>query len=76
MPNPQFDDYPELGWLKSLFRKRNFLQYWLNGELQTAWVCNFYEKSERCIVYQDYVTKQATIVKSDHPIVYTLTETR
>lgn len=69
-------DVPELSWLKRLFRRRSLLTYYLQDQRYQVWVCNFYEKNDRCIIYQDYATKQATVIKSDQPLVYTLTESR
>ncbi len=66
-------EIPRLGWLARLFRSRFLLQYWLNDELYTVWVSAFKEKADNCIIYQDYGTKKATIIKSDRPITYTLT---
>lgn len=67
-------DLPELGWLKRLFRRRSLLTYYLRDQRHQVWVCNFYEKTDHCIVYQEYASKQATVVKSDQPIIYTLSE--
>jgi len=64
---------PKLGWLASMFRSRFLLQYWLNNQLHQVWVSGFREKSESCIIYQDYATKKTSIIKSDRPITYTLT---
>ena len=36
----------------------------------------FQEKADNCIIYQDYVTKKVTVVKSDRPITYTITEVK
>ena len=69
-------DAPELPWYKRLFRGRMLLQYWLGGVLQKVWVADFHEKDERTIIYLDYVTKKKTIIRSDAPIAYTLTEIR
>ena len=69
-------ELPQLGWLAKLFRSRFLLQYWLNGELHSVWVSAFKEKADNCIVYQDYATKNATIIKSDRPITYTLTSAK
>ena len=66
-------ELPQLGWFSRLFRSRFLLQYWLNGEITQVWVAKFQEKNDRCIIYQDYGTKRATIIKSDLPITYTLT---
>ena len=66
-------EIPHLGWFSRMFRKRFLLQYWLNGELNQVWVSKFQEKNDRCIIYQDYGTKRATIIKSDSAITYTLT---
>lgn len=69
-------EIPELGWIKRLFRSRSLLTYWLDGKTHQVWICNFYEKNDTCIIYQDYATKQRTIIKSDRPIIYTITETK
>jgi hypothetical protein len=74
MTNLDPNDLPELSWWKRIFRSRSLLQYWLGKELRQAWVMRFEEKSDNCIIYQDYVTKKVTVVKSNHPITYTLTE--
>lgn len=66
-------EIPRLSWLARLFRSRFLLQYWLNDEFYQVWVSRFQEKSDCCIVYQDYATKKATIIKSDRAITYTLT---
>ena len=70
------NDIPELAWWKRLFRSRSYLQYWLGNEIRTAWVMRFEEKNDQCIIYQDYATKKITVIKSDRPITYTITEVR
>ena len=69
-------DAPHLPWYKRLFRGRMLLQYWLGGELQRVWISDFHEKDERTIMYLDYVTKKKTVIRSDAPIAYTLTEVK
>ena len=70
------DSAPDLPWYKRLFRGRLFLQYWLGNELQQVWISDFHEKDERTIMYLDYVTRKKTIIRSDGPIAYTLTEVK
>ena len=72
--NSPANDIPDVGWWRGLFRSRSFLQYWLGNEIRQAWVMRFEEKADNCIVYQDYITKKITVIKSDRPITYTLTE--
>jgi hypothetical protein len=63
----------DVGFWARIFRSRSFLQYWQGQQLISVYVTDFKEKSDNCIVFQDYVTKKTTIVKSDRPINYTLT---
>lgn len=63
----------DVGFWARVFRSRSFLQYWQGNQLISVYVTDFKEKSDNCIVFQDYVTKKTTIVKSDRPINYTLT---
>lgn len=70
----QLNDPPQLPWYKRLFRGKSLLQYWLAGELNQVWVADFHEQDERTIMYLDYETKKKTIIKSDVPITYRLTE--
>jgi hypothetical protein len=74
MSSPTPNDIPDLAWWQRIFRSRSLLQYWLGGELRQIWVMRFEEKTDNCIIYQDYSTKKVTVVKSNHPITYTLTE--
>lgn len=67
------NDPTDVGFWKRIFRSRCLLQYWLNGQLYSIYVTEFKEKSDRCIIYRDYVTRATTIIKSDAPITYTLT---
>ena len=67
------NDPSDAGFWTRIFRSRCFLQYWLHDKLYSVYVTEFKEKSDNCIVYKDYVTKQITMIKSDGPINYTLT---
>lgn len=75
-PLSNLPEIPELGWIKRLFRTRSLLTYWLDGKIHQVWICNFFEKNDTCIIYQDYASKKRTIVKSDRPIIYTISETK
>ena len=67
------NDPTGVGFWARIFRSRCLLQYWLGHKMYSVYVTNFKEKSDTCIVYDDYVTKRTTVIKSDRPITYTLT---
>jgi len=64
----------ELSWWAKLFRTKAKLTYWLNSDVFVVEVCHFTEKSPECIVFKDYYTKKAIMVKHTRPITYVLEE--
>lgn len=66
----------KLSWLARLFRKKVKLTYWLGSDAYVHEICDFDEKSENCIIFKDYYTKNSTVVKYDHPIIYILEQVK
>jgi len=62
----------KLSWFARLFRKHAKLTYWLGDDAYTAEICHFSERTPDCIVFKDYVTQKATVVRYHTPIVYVL----
>ncbi len=68
------DEIRELNWWSKLFRKKAKLTYWLDTNVYVVEICDFTEKSAECIVFKDYYTKKAIMVKHNVPITYVLEE--
>lgn len=66
------DDVKELNWWQKLFRKRAKLTYWLADKVFVVEVCDFTEKQPECIVFKEYYSKKAIMVKHNSPITYVL----
>jgi hypothetical protein len=66
----------DLNWWQKLFRRKAKLTYWLNTQVYVIEVCDFTEKTPECIVFKDYYTKKAVMVKHNVPITYVLEETK
>ena len=62
----------KVSWLTRLFRKKVRLTYWLGDNAYTVEICGFTERAPDCIQFKDYYTKNVTVVKYNHPIVYVL----
>jgi len=63
-----------LNWWQKLLRRRAKLTYWLGTQVYVTEVCDFTEKSPECIIFKDYYTKKAIMVKHNIPITYVLEE--
>jgi len=64
----------DLNWWQKLLRKKAKLTYWLGTQVFVVEVCDFTEKSPDCIVFKDYYTKKAIMVKHSSAITYVLEE--
>jgi hypothetical protein len=68
------EEVKELNWWQKLFRKKAKLTYWLGTTVYVIEVCDFTEKTPECIVFKEYFTKKAVMVKHNMPITYVLEE--
>lgn len=65
---------PWLPWHQRIMRERHYLEYWLQGQAHSQWVCRWREISDLCLEFEDYVTQRVTTIKSDVPVVYRVTK--
>ena len=63
-----------VSWWAKLFRAKSKLTYWIDGNVFVVEVSKFTEKKENCIVFLDYYSQKAIMVKHDKPISYVLEE--
>jgi hypothetical protein len=71
--NPTQNSAPWLPWHKRITRERCYLEYWLQNQHHSQWVCVFREISDHSIQFEDYVSRRETTIKSDQPVVYRVT---
>jgi len=70
------NEVKEINWWQKFLRKKAKLTYWLGSQVYVIEVCDFTEKSPECIVFKDYYTKKAIMVKHNIPITYVLEEVK
>ena len=68
------DGAKKVSWWARLFRAKSKLTYWIDGSVFIVEISKFTEKKENCIVFLDYYSQKAIMVKHDKPISYVLEE--
>jgi hypothetical protein len=68
------DGAKKVSWWARLFRAKSKLTYWIDGSVFIVEISKFTEKNENCIVFLDYYSQKAIMVKHDKPISYVLEE--